>query len=173
MKIQEELIKEYNGDAFVVAKIDGVSKMTFTNGDWIENKEYYGRILLGDCEGCGGISKLYEDFVFDKILIIGLGMGLLPNYAKHVKNCSVIDVIEHNPELIEYVDYLDSSINIIEADAYSYVPTTKYDLILLDIWWKESDLTEDVLNDLSNAYISYLNEGGKIIFPLISKQVEK
>ena len=52
MKIQEELIKEYNGDTFVVAKIDGVSKMTFTNGDWIENKEYYGKILLGDCEGC-------------------------------------------------------------------------------------------------------------------------
>ena len=170
MKIQEELIKEYNGDTFVVAKIDGVSKMTFTNGDWIENKEYYGKILLGDCEGCGGISKLYEDFVFDEILIIGLGMGLLPNYAKHIKNCSVIDVIEQNSELIEYVDYLDSSINIIEADAYSYTPTTKYDLILFDMWWKESDLTEDMLNNLSDAYVGSLNDGGKIIFPLVSKQ---
>ena len=58
MKIKEELIKEYNGETFVVTKIDGVSKMSFANGDWIENKEYYGRIFLGDCLDCKKINKL-------------------------------------------------------------------------------------------------------------------
>jgi len=167
MKIQEELIKEYNGETFVVTKIDGVSKMTFTSGDWIENKEYYGRILLGDCDNCGSTSKLYENFYFDKVLIVGLGMGLLPNYAKEVKNCNVVDVIEKNNELIEYVDYLDSSIKITQADAFDYVPDKKYDLILIDIWWGHEDITEEIISKLHDNYKIYLENNGRILIPVI------
>ena len=169
MKIKEELIKEYNGETFVVTKIDGVSKMTFANGDWIENKEYYGRIFLGDCLNCEKINKLYKNAVFDKILIMGLGMGLLPNYAKHIKNCSVVDVIEQNKELIDYVDYLDNSINIIEADAYNYIPSKKYNLIIFDLWWNEKDVTLKIQKSLKKLYKEYLEDNGKIIFPLINK----
>ena len=138
MKIQEELIKEYNGETFVVTKIDGVSKMTFTSGDWIENKEYYGRILLGDCDNCGSTSKLYENFYFDKVLIVGLGMGLLPNYAKEVKNCNVVDVIEKNNELI-----------------------------LIDIWWGHEDITEEIISKLHDNYKIYLENNGRILIPVI------
>jgi len=171
MKIQESLIKEYSGESFVVTKTDGISKMIFTNGDWIENKEYYGKVFLGDCEGCGGISKLYEDFVFDKILIIGLGMGLLPNYAKHIKNCSVIDVIENNQELIDYVDYLESPINIIKGDALLYTPSKKYDLILIDLWWEEVDVTQEIQDNIKNNYNSHLENNGKIIIPILEKKL--
>lgn len=169
MNIQEELIKEYNGETFVVTKIDGVSKMTFANGDWIENKEYYGRIFLGDCLDCKKINKLYENAVFDKILIVGLGMGLLPNYAKNIKNCSVVDVVEQNKEVIDYVDYLDNSINIIEADAYSYIPSKKYNLIIFDLWWNEKDVTLEIQENLKKLYKEHLQDNGKIIFPLINK----
>tara|TARA_R100000935_G_scaffold58411_1_gene95292 strand:+ start:947 stop:1456 length:510 start_codon:yes stop_codon:yes gene_type:complete len=169
MKIQESKIKKYSGETFNVTKTNKVSRMTFSNGDWLENKEYYGKVFLGDCDSCGSISKLYKDFVFDKILIAGLGMGLLPNYAKHIKNCSVIDVIEKNKEVIEYVDYLDDSINIIEADAYSYVPLKKYDLIIFDLWWIEKDVTLKIQKSLKKQYKEYLEDNGKIIFPLINK----
>ena len=91
---------------------------------------------------------MYNDFTFDKILIGGLGLGLLPQYAKEVKNCSVIDVIENNQELIDYVDYLESPINVIKGDALSYTPSKKYDLILIDLWWKEEDITQEIQDNI-------------------------
>ncbi len=169
MKIKETKIKKYNGKTFKVTKVNGVSTITFSNGDWLENKEYYGKIFLGDCLNCEKINKLYENAVFDKILIMGLGMGLLPNYAKHIKNCSVVDVIEQNKELIDYVDYLDNSINIIEADAYNYIPSKKYNLIIFDLWWNEKDVTLKIQKSLKKLYKEYLEDNGKIIFPLINK----
>ena len=171
MKIQESKIKEYSGTTFDVVKTDGVSRLSFKNGDWIENKEYYGNVFLGDCVDCKKINELYKDFTFDKILVLGLGLGLLPNYAKHVKECSVVDVVDSNSELISYVDYLDDSINIIEADAFNYTPTKQYDLILFDLWWNELDVTSDVESNIKERYNSYLNENGKIILPLIPKQL--
>ena len=173
MKIQENKIKEYSGTTFNVIKVDGVSRITFNNGDWIENKEYYGNVFLGDCVNCEKINELYKDFTFDKILILGLGLGLLPNYAKHVKKCSVVDVVDNNSELISYVDYLDDSIGLIEADVLDYTPTKKYDLIIVDLWWNESDVTEEIQTEIDNIYNDHLNIGGKIIFPLISKQINK
>lgn len=173
MKIQENKIKEYSGTTFNVIKVDGVSRITFNNGDWIENKEYYGNVFLGDCVNCEKINELYKDFSYDKILILGLGLGLVPNYAKHVKNCSVVDVIDNNAELISYVNYLDDSINIIKADVFSYEPTKEYDLILIDLWWNEEDVTEEIQTQLNNIYNTYLTNEGKIIFPLITKQINK
>lgn len=171
MKIEENKIQEYTGTSFNVIKNDGVSKIEFDDGSWIENKDYYGKIILGDCEDCLKITELYNDFTFDKILIAGLGLGLVPNYAKVVKNCSVIDVIENNSELISYVDYLDDSINIIEDDAFNYTPNKTYDLILFDLWWNESDITEEIQNSIREKYSSRLSEEGKIIIPLLSKQL--
>ena len=49
MKIEESKIKEYQGETFNITKVDEVSKITFKNGDCIDNKEYYGEVFLGDC----------------------------------------------------------------------------------------------------------------------------
>ncbi len=173
MIIDENKIQEYSGTTFNVVKNNGVSKLEFVHGGWIQNKEYYGRIMLGDCNECLKISDLYKDFSYDKILILGLGLGLVPNYAKHIKNCSVIDVVDNNAELISYVNYLDDSISIIEANVFSYEPTKEYDLILIDLWWDEEDVTEEIQTQLNNIYNTYLTNEGKIIFPLITKQINK
>ena len=168
MKIGENKIKEYSGSSFSVTKTDGVSKIDFGDGKWIENEEYYGKVFLGDCESCTKMAALYDGFSFDKILIGGLGLGLLPEYAKEVKNCSVIDVIEDNQELIDYVDYLESPINIIKGDALSYTPSKKYDLILIDLWWEEN-ITDEIVANLENNYKNYLEDNGKIIIPILFK----
>jgi len=172
MKINENKIKEHSGTSFNVTKTNGVSKIDFGNNEWIENKEHYGKVFLGDCDPCTKIKALYNDFTFDKILIGGLGLGLLPEYAKSVKNCSVIDVVENNQELIDYVDYLESPINIIKGDALSYTPSKKYDLILIDLWWEEEDITQDIQDNIKNNYNSYLEDNGKIIIPLLEKEIK-
>lgn len=171
MRIQESKIKEHSGTSFDVTKTEGVSKIDFGNGKSIENVDYYGKVFLGDCNPCKKIKALYNDFTFDKILIGGLGLGLLPQYAKEVKNCSVIDVIENNQELIDYVDYLESPINIIKGDALSYTPNKKYDLILIDLWWEEEDITQEIQDNIKNNYNSYLEDNGKIIIPLLEKKL--
>jgi len=171
MKIEESKIKEHSGNSFDITKTDGVSKIDFGNNEWIENKEYYGKIFLGDCDPCTKLKALYDGFTFDKILIGGLGLGLLPQYAKEVKNCSVIDVIENNQELIDYIDYLEPPINIIKGDALSYTPNKKYDLILIDLWWKEEDVTQEIQDNIKNNYNSYLENNGKIIIPLLEKKL--
>ena len=91
------------------------------------------------------------------------------------KSKSVIDVIENNKELIDWVNnegYLDDSINIIEADVFSYTPSKTYDLILIDLWWLESDITEEIKTSLKNRYSSHLNEGGKLFLPLIEEELK-
>ena len=175
MKIEESKIKEYSGTSFSVTKTDGVSKIDFGDGEWIENTEHYGKVFLGDCESCTKMATLYNGFSFDQILICGLGLGLLPEYAKSIKKCSVIDVVENNQELIDYVDYLDTPINIIKGDALygsqDILPNRYYDLILIDLWWKEEDITQQIQDNIKNNYYSFLKANGKIILPLLEKEL--
>ena len=48
--INENLISEYSGTNFSVTKVDGVSRMQYASSDehWIENREEYGSIFMGD-----------------------------------------------------------------------------------------------------------------------------
>ena len=171
MKIEESKIKEHSGTSFSVTKTDGISRLDFGNDKWIENRDHYSEILFGDCDNCTHMKTLYDNVSFDKILIGGLGLGLLPEYARAVKNCSVIDVIENNQELIDYVDYLESPINIIKGDALSYTPNKQYDLILIDLWWEEEDITQEIQDNIKNNYNSHLETGGKIILPVAEKEL--
>ena len=172
MKIEESKIKEHSGVSFSVTKTEGISKIDFGDGKCIENIDHYGKVFLGDCDPCTKIKALYDGFTFDKILIGGLGLGLLPQYAKAIKNCSVIDVVENNQELIDYIDYLESPISIIKGDALLYTPNKKYDLILIDLWWEEKDITQEIQDNIKNNYSSYLEANGKILIPLIEKEIK-
>jgi hypothetical protein len=171
VKIEESKINVHSGTSFNVTKTDGVSKIDFGDNKWIENADYYGKVLLGDCEECTEVTALYDGFSFDKILIGGLGLGLLPEYARSIKNCNVIDVVENNQELIDYIDFLDSPINIIKGDALSYTPDKKYDLILMDLWWEEGDVTQQIQDNIKSNYNSHLETNGKILIPLIEKEL--
>ena len=171
MKIQENKIQEHTGTSFSVVKIDGVSVLKFNDESTIDNVEYYSTIMLGDCTNCEKIKELYKDFTYDKVLVLGLGLGLVPETLKIEKECSVVDVVENNQELIDYVDFIDSSINIVKDDAYTYSPNKKYDLILVDLWWGHEDITDEMISDLENNYKDYLEDKGKIIIPILFKSI--
>ena len=63
----------------------------------------------------------------------------------------------------------DDSINVIKDDAYTHTPDKKYDLILIDLWWGHEDITDEIVSNLENNYKNYLEEGGKIIIPMLFK----
>ena len=175
--ISEDKIKEKDGTSIEVKKINNIMYLLF-KGDAVKdipNDVAYPKVMLGECETCGKgaakIKEIYKDFTYDKVLIGGLGLGLIAEYLKTEKNCSVIDVVENNQELIDYVDYLESPINIIKGDALTYTPSKKYDLILIDLWWNIDDITQEIQDNIKNNYNSHLESGGKIVLPILEKEL--
>ena len=173
MKIQENKIQEHNTSSFNVKIVDGVSILKFSDETFLSNTEDYAVIMLGDCVNCEKIKELYKDFTYDKVLVLGLGLGLVPETLKIEKECSVVDVVDNNKELIDYVDFIDDSINIIEHDAFTYTPTKKYDFILVDLWWGHEDITEEILNNIENNYKTHLEDNGRILIPILYKSFKK
>jgi len=173
MKIQENKIQEHNTSSFNVKKVDGVSILKFSDENFLSNIEDYATIMLGDCTNCEKIKELYKDFTYDKVLVLGLGLGLLPETLKIEKGCSVVDVIENNQELIDYVDFIDNSINVIKHDAFTYTPSSKYDFILVDLWWGNEDITQEIIDNIENNYKPYLENNGKILIPILYKSFKK
>jgi spermidine synthase len=83
--------------------------------------------------------------------------------------------VESNNELITWTNsegFLDDGINIIEGDALNYTPDKKYDLIVIDLWWKESDITEEIKTSLKNNYLSHLNTNGRLILCLLPLELK-
>ena len=130
MKIESIKLSEYQGKYFSVTKSHGKATMHFGD-NYIDNEDYYADYMLGKCE-CP-VSEMFEGIGTDSILICGLGMGLVPLLAETLYG--KVDVLDYNKELIDYIsdrNILPSSVNVIFADAYTYTPTQKYDLILVD-----------------------------------------
>ena len=189
MKFDIGKFDAYNGTTFKVQLNAGSWFLKFKNANdsydvlnndpiEIENEETYAKVMLGECDPCGdastSVKNIFDGFSYDKVLVGGLGLGLLPEYLKTVKNCSVVDGVENNNELITLTNsnkHLNENINIIESDAYSYTPDKKYDLILIDLWWDKADITQQNETDLKNNYNSHLESNGKIVLPVAEKEL--
>ena len=170
--INENLITEYSGTSFDVQKVDGVSRITYADNEThiLDNIERGAVVYSGDCEGC---VKLYENATWGNVLVIGLGLGILPQYIKDNKNPDVIDVLDNNQELIDYVDYLHSDINIIKGDAYTYTPDKLYDIIIVDLHWSEDEVTQQNKQDLTTNYDPHLKSGGVLTLPITGQSYNK
>ena len=164
MKIEAINLPEYKGENFSVTKSQG--KVTMYFGDnYIDNEDYYAEYMLGKCE-CP-LSELFEGVGTESILICGLGMGLVPRLADILYN--KVDVIDYDQELIDYIssnNILPSDVNVICADAYTYTPAQKYDIILLDLWWDANDISDEQKAMLKSNYNNYLKDDGKIVLPV-------
>jgi spermidine synthase len=90
---------------------------------------------------------------YNSVLVVGLGMGYIPHWIKiNTFDASVsIHVIDNDQELIDNVTWLDESITIEHADAYTYVPSSSYDLIVVDIFWNGLN-DETLYNNLVTQY---------------------
>tara|TARA_R110000868_G_scaffold22624_4_gene92685 strand:+ start:10993 stop:11532 length:540 start_codon:yes stop_codon:yes gene_type:complete len=179
MKIIDTDLKDYSGSEFNVYKdSEGVTFMKFSNGLWLDNRETYASIFLGKCDSCTGFYKdSFKDFVYDSVLIAGLGFGLIPHELSEVNKCSKIDVVEISQEVIDYnvsSGHLNPIINIIKGDIFTHTTDEKYDLIIIDTIWEEAEMTEEQYQELvSKFYNTNLNKGGALYFPVLHKWLIK
>ena len=99
------------------------------------NVDAHAKVMIGECENCGIPShgKL-DGATWGDVLILGLGgFGVVPEYIKNQKQPTSIDVIEEYQEIIDYVTWLHSSINVIRNDEWSFATLKKYDIIICDL----------------------------------------
>lgn len=73
-----------------------------------------------------------------KVLIGGLGLGLVANMVAKKSSVKQVTVIERQPEVIKLVEpYLDAKVTVTEGDIFEYLnPVGKgyFDIALLDTW---------------------------------------
>ena len=175
MKFIDSDLQDYTGKNFSVLKnSNGITEMIFSNGVSLYNKSNYVRIMLGQCTDCDYLYKgFFEGFTYDKVLIAGLGFGLIPQTLSEVNNCSKIDVVEIDQEIIDYnisSGHLNSDIVIIKSDIFEYITNEKYDLIIIDTIWDENEMSEEQVQTLTSKFLTTnLNIGGALYIPIKNK----
>jgi len=179
MKFIDNDLQDYVGTNFSVFKDDkGMTLMSFTNDFAIPNISKYAEVMLGQCADCDETYHGYfEGFTYDKVLVAGLGYGLIPQTLSQVNQCSKIDVVEIDQEILDYnisSGHLNSDINLIHSDIFNYTTAEKYDLILIDTIWYEEEMSEEQYQTLvTNFYDTNLNPGGALYVPIKNKWLIK
>ena len=172
MKILDSTIQDYTGTNFSVYKREeGETIIKYnTSGDIIENNEMYSKVMLGKCETCNPFYKnSFNGFSYDTVLVVGLGLGLVPQELSEVNKCSKIDVLEIDQEIIDYTissGHLNSDINLIQGDIYNYTTTETYDLIIIDTIWYEHEMTDEDYGLLKSRLLPNINTGGALYVPI-------
>lgn len=96
-----------------------------------------------------------------KVLIGGLGIGLILLAIQDNEEVEKITVVEKNKEVIELVGNqlpLNNKVEIVNADIFDYVPTEKYNTIYFDIWnYTNSDVFYGEMQPLMAQYEEYLD----------------
>lgn len=180
MKFDDSKLIDYSGTNFSVSKhTNGLATLTFTDGNKLQNFSKYSEIYLGKCNTCSNNSWFndnFNGFSYDKVLVAGLGFGLIPQELKVTDNCSKIDVLEIDQELINYINncnQLDNSINLVQGDIYSYNTSELYDLIIIDTIWDSTQMSEVQYQTLETKYLNNLNSGGVLYTPVKEKWIVK
>ena len=181
--IDESLITPYEGTNFKVAKEDwvidadgntrAVSIFSFKNKyRGYENHEPMVESYFNDCADCGNMTTCFDNLVYGDVLIIGLGIGVIPEYIRQNKNYTSIDVVEDDQELIDYVDFLHEDINIIStSNCETYQGSKKYDLIILEYYHHTDQFNTP--GTMRHNYVPQLkNSDSVMICPLINKVIE-
>ena len=105
----------------------------------------------------------YRELKLNTCLLAGLGeLELIPKWFK-------LTLPEVNLEIIEIDKTKTSNLNykVYYKDVFTFIPQTKYDLIILDIWYAGTPGFRDEIKFLETKYFSYLNKNGYISFPMI------
>lgn len=177
--INEDLISAHDGTNFEIIKEtqtsieDGETQYVISHLKYKTdvlhrhyNSVYSAKVKVGDCSNCGFKASLFDGVTWGDVLVLGLGLGVVPQYIKDNKSPSSVDVIEEDAEIVSTVDWLHSDINVITHDEWSYDTSKKYDIIIADLWAEPDDISEDHKTALENNYSNNLKTDGRLIIPM-------
>ena len=125
----ESNIAATNKTNFVIEKItkdkSATETITFSmfkyKADVLHCKENIvgpGKKIAGDGDSLGWdlTSDQYDSATWGDILYLGLYLGCAPDYIYNNKSVTSIDVVESDQQIIDYVDWINNNITVIQGD---------------------------------------------------------
>ena len=119
-----------------------------------------GSIVMSDTEMEKRTNSEFVRNAHGKVLIGGLGIGLILLAVQDKVEVEKITVIEKNREVIDLVASqlpLNGKVEIVNANVFDYVPSEKYNTIYMDIWnYINQDVYQEQMKPLISRYRKYL-----------------
>ena len=158
-----------DGDDYIVSGFKYKQDVIHCKFNWLND----GKIYTGDGDSLGWTltGDQYDNVTWGDVLYLGLYLGVVPDYIYNNKSVTSIDVVEESQNIINYVTWINSNINVIQHDEWTYTPSKTYDVIICDLWAEPDDISQDHKTSLVNNYNSHLKTGGKIIIPISGETI--
>lgn len=119
-----------------------------------------GSVVMSDTEMEKQTNSAFVRNAHGKVLIGGLGIGLILLAVQDKADVEKITIIEKNREVIDLVASqlpLNDKVEIVNADVFEYAPTEKYNTIYMDIWnYINQDVYRKQMKPLISRYRRYL-----------------
>lgn len=119
-----------------------------------------GSVVMSDTEMEKRTNSEFVRNAHGKVLIGGLGIGLILLAVQDKDEVKNITVIEKSREVIDLVANqlpLNDKVEIVNADVFEYSPTEKYNTIYMDIWnYINQDVYREQMRPLISRYRKYL-----------------
>ena len=152
---------EYRLEHFTITDKDLVAKVRsgIPNGTYISLK-HRGEVVMSNTPMEQRTNLEFVSKAHGKVLIGGLGIGMIIIAIQDKPEVKQITVVEKYPEVIELVKDqlpLNSKVNIVNDDVFEYKPLFKYNAIYMDIWnYINKDVYECEMKPLIARYRRYL-----------------
>lgn len=119
-----------------------------------------GSVVMSDTEMEKRTNSAFVRNAHGKVLVGGLGIGLILLAVQDKADVEKITVIEKNKEVIDLVANqlpLNDKVEIINADVFEYIPSEKYNTIYMDIWnYINQNVYREQMKPLIIRYRKYL-----------------
>lgn len=93
-----------------------------------------------------------------RVLIAGLGLGMILFPMQEKEDVTEIVVLEKNPNVIDLVaPHLGEKVKVVECDIFEYEPEGKFDVIYFDIWFDISADNWEEMKTLTKKFKYALN----------------
>lgn len=119
-----------------------------------------GSVVMSDTDMEKRTNLAFVRNAHGKVLIGGLGIGLIILAVQDKLDVEKITVIEKNREVIDIVADqlpLNEKVEIVNADVFEHIPAEKYNTIYMDIWnYINEDVYRKQMKPLISRYRRYL-----------------
>lgn len=154
---------EYRLEHFTITDKDFIAKVRsgIPNGTYVSLK-HRGGIVMSNTPMEQQTNLDFVSKAHGKVLIGGLGIGMIILAIQDKENVEQITVVEKSKEVVELVASqlpLNEKVNIVIDDVHTYKPNMKYNTIYMDIWnYINKDVYERDMKPLIARYRRHLVE---------------
>lgn len=159
--LEDGKVGDFELSHFEIGEKDFIAmyRMGISAGRYVK-LSHKGKCVMSDTDMEKRTNSSFVINAHGKVLIGGLGIGLILLAVQDKAEVEKITVIEKNREVIDLVASqlpLNGKVEIVNANVFDYVPSEKYNTIYIDIWnYINDDVYQEQMKPLISRYRRYL-----------------